>query len=244
MCVIALFRPGMGATEIDPGLCDGFSPENFRETMDDHMDAIDGEIRQHIGNGELIGHGPSAGGVFMAAMALGGLFERVQFTDAFYLPVSEEPEAGVSRFLEYLKSGERSKPFDPNTPTLPPEKDPVGVRTAARQGKVEIAHYAPLLLSAVGASMAYELANSSPLPMHIVHIGHTFTGSTTEASQFGRELEAIRGVLNTNLRHPDSRWAAELRVTDMPDMWHSDLSLRPDIMAGLLQQTLELDGLT
>jgi hypothetical protein len=241
--LIGLERTGT-STHFDLGTRNALRPTRYDRTIADSLDEIRGEIERVGGSFDrLAGHGPSAGGALVIALAKLGLFERIMVRDGVNLHAQTKPQnpvTGTANFLHYLTRGERHKPphpFPPEIPHFPEDITPWGIR---RQRAVEIRHYGPLLRSPYTAQGMQELAERPDLPIHHVGLGHTFTGSFDAAVEFAQGLQRIRDGVDDSLSVQDpSAHAAELRTTLKPDLWHSDL-MDPNIAADHIGTLLSL----
>lgn len=238
--VISFFRAGTATTVIDLGMRRSLHPTRYRETVADQLVQTTMAL-ENVGEhfDELVGHGPSGGGILVGALALHGLFDRIQLSDGINHRALHKPEgtlSGTLNFLSYLIAGERNLPKDPAAPEL--AKAPVPpLSTLIGQTAIEVFNYNQLMLSTETARIATELAKDATLPMHVVSFGHTFTGDNVTAYNFGDFLEETRQGADLGI---DLTAPAQLKTTFARAMRHSDLTSRPDLMAGLLEQTFTL----
>lgn len=238
--VIGFNRRGTGTRSIiDLGARRALRPANIQATYAETAEQL-AETRLIERYQTLIGWGDSGGGALIMGMQQAApLFNRLLLRDCFNHLAPQGPKEGVDNFLDYRKHGEDGKRTDPAAPHVP----------TVRQGRfgtlvrplIEMYNYSPLMCSEHTLIAARDLAGSQPgLPMRIVGLTHTFTGSAGQAAAFNKDLLHRRtrsaqmlvgsGNLNAQL--------GGLNAT-VQEGYHSDL-LRPDWAAKHVAETLAL----
>jgi len=160
-----------------------------------------------------------------------GMFERVLLRDGINFE-SRNAALGVAQFVRYQMVGERNLPLPEDD--MPPPSDP---RTADKytgfNWVAEIANYSRMLAGEESETMAIGLAQRPELPMQIMGVTHSFSGSKEVA------LKSLQGLREIRQKLTDPKLIPAELATGMIEGGHSAL-LRPGLAAEHIGQTLAL----
>lgn len=194
----------------------------------------------------VVGWGDSGRGANIMGMQLEcNAFDRLLIRDGVNLKAPQYRRDGWRDFVSYQRTGERDKPVDTADVPMASRLDrmalPRRLATTIAIGAaslLEAANYTEQLRSTYTKSAAEILAIDTSLPMRVVSLTHSFTGSPEQAEIFNTDLVSRREKAFDRQRDDPVARQAELVATLEPG-YHSDL-LRPQLAAEHLHQALLL----
>jgi hypothetical protein len=241
----AIERIGANTTVFDLGMKRRLHPAQYEQTMVEHIEEL-GEALPQAGSSfdKLIGHGTSGGGASVLALAKLGIFDRILIRDGVYVHARNKNRnqlIGTLGFLSYQLAGEISKPKAQHAPKIPHVDDELTGKDKLWQAITDIRHYRHLMLSTYTTQALRELAGTPFLPIRLVGLGHTFSGSPAQTQAYADELITLRSAAETRLQQTyPLMQAAGLKASVAPHLYHSDLVTRPDITADHVHETFNL----
>ena len=230
--IYAFIRPGAHLEVPDPTLRREISHGNFER----HNDAVLRQLGRVAANYDhVVGMGDSAGGITVNALAVD---PRQPFTHLLWRDsiMMRQLPPGIAQLGYFAYQAWESAMRPDNDVPIPPIEGLPELSTSRklRRSAMEIYHFGSLWRGTLGQELALQVAGSQPeLPILHVAVGHTFTGTFEDCTEFHR---AVRSARDHAASDP-----APIVFDHKPDWWHGHL-LTPSGAAEDIEVALSLSA--